>query len=400
MIAAMVRLPAPARPLFPYLKPAYTLATRAVAPLSIRISRRRGTPLPAGAAMTMEAAAGPGDRVLTVRPAEVVRRNLPEPSPTPHPIFEQNLLEEIPRVAIAELTDGAVLSPHAAVVNRRGELMQEQVAYFGTTRPREHPLYWNPFRPPPTRIGGRLGVLSSRGDGNYYHFLMDVIPRLAIVEQSAVAPPERWYVPTRQPFQRELLLRAGVPEATWLDPAASPDVVADTLVVPGLPSTVVRNPPWVVGFLRDRLLGQPPALSHPGVYVTRGPGRNNRSVRNEHDVVAMAVGHGLTPIDPARMTVAEQIEAFSTARLIVAPHGAALANLVFAGSGAAVIELFPAGYARPDYWKLANGVPGLGYHYLLGVGRPVRSLSQFLVTDITVDLAVLSGMIEQLQRSG
>jgi hypothetical protein len=42
----------------------------------------------------------------------------------------------------------------------------------------------------------------------------------------------------------------------------------------------------------------------------------------------------------------------------------------------------------------------LGYHYLLGVGRPVRSLSQFLVTDITVDLAVLSGMIEQLQRSG
>jgi capsular polysaccharide biosynthesis protein len=100
------------------------------------------------------------------------------------------------------------------------------------------------------------------------------------------------------------------------------------------------------------------------------------------------------------MTVAEQIEAFSTARLIVAPHGAALANLVFAGSGAAVIELFPAGYARPDYWKLANGVPGLGYHYLLGVGRPVRSLSQFLVTDITVDLAVLSGMIEQLQRSG
>jgi hypothetical protein len=30
----------------------------------------------------------------------------------------------------------------------------------------------------------------------------------------------------------------------------------------------------------------------------------------------------------------------------------------------------------------------------------VRSLSQFLVTDITVDLAVLSGMIEQLQRSG
>jgi hypothetical protein len=349
----------------------------------------------------MEEAASPGDRVCTVRPAEVVRRNPPEPSPTPHPIFEANLVEQIPRVAIAELTDGAVLSPHAAVVNRRGELLQEQVFYFGTTRPREHPLYWKPFRSPPTRIAGRLGVLSSRGDGNYYHFLMDVIPRLAIAEQCReITLPDRWYVPTKRPFQRELLLRAGVPEAKWVDPGQTPDVIADTLVVPGLPSTIVRNPPWVVAFLRERLLSRPPSPSHPGVYVTRGSDRNNRSVRNEADVVAMAAGHGLTPIDPGQMTVDAQIEAFSTARLIVAPHGAALANLVFAATGATVIELFPAGYARPDYWKLANGVAGLRYQYLLGLGRRVRSLSQFLVSDITVDVPVLAAMIERVQAAG
>jgi capsular polysaccharide biosynthesis protein len=39
------------------------------------------------------------------------------------------------------------------------------------------------------------------------------------------------------------------------------------------------------------------------------------------------------------MTVREQITAFARARAIVAPHGAALANLVYAPRGAFVIEI-------------------------------------------------------------
>lgn len=402
----MVRLPAQARPLFPYLKPAYTTMTRLVAPVTVQLSRWRGGYLPRTAVDTMEQAAARGGRISTVRPAEVVRRTPPADSPTPHPTFAANLAEAIPRVAIAELPNGRVLGPEGAVITGDGAIVQELSFYFGTTRPREHPLFWHPFPGPPRHVPGRLGVLASRGDRNYYHFLIDVMPRLAIAEQGGeIAPPDRWYVPAKPGFQRELLGLAGLTEDQWIDSTANPHVQADVLVVPGLPSNIVRNPPWVVGFLRRRLMPQPIArVPGRGVYITRGDAPNNRRVVNEASVVAALRDLGFSTADPATMTVREQIECFASASVIVAPHGAALANLVFTSPGAAVVELFPAGYAKPDYWKLANGVPGLAYHYLLGTG-PVtaRQLAGFVVADIEVDVAVLvdvvGGILDQ-QRDG
>ena len=85
------------------------------------------------------------------------------------------------------------------------------------------------------------------------------------------------------------------------------------------------------------------------------------------------------------------------ASVIVSAHGAALANLVFASQGATVVELFPAGNLVPDYWKLATGVPGLTYRYLLGKGadRGV-SRSRMLVSDIEVDVPALQRLLDEL----
>jgi len=98
------------------------------------------------------------------------------------------------------------------------------------------------------------------------------------------------------------------------------------------------------------------------------------------------------------MSVSDQIRAFAEADVIVSAHGAALVNLVFASPGATVIELFPAGALVPDYWKLATGVPGLDYRYLLGVGRR-RSAgrSRMLVSDVVVDVVALSEIVDSLR---
>jgi capsular polysaccharide biosynthesis protein len=97
------------------------------------------------------------------------------------------------------------------------------------------------------------------------------------------------------------------------------------------------------------------------------------------------------------MPVADQIRAFAEAEWIVAPHGAALANLAFASSGASVIELFAPDYVQLCYWKLADCVPGLTYHYLVGVGdEPRRGEMNGVMSDITVDLAALTRALDAL----
>jgi len=95
-------------------------------------------------------------------------------------------------------------------------------------------------------------------------------------------------------------------------------------------------------------------------------GRTNRRLVNELNLIRELSVFGFTTIYPAEMSIEDQIRAFSNADLIVAPHGAALANLIFASEGISVIELFGRGYINPCYLELTTMVGGR-YHYLLGV---------------------------------
>ena len=396
----MVRLPPRLRPLFPYLKPVYTAATRVSAPVAIAIGRRRGSlGVPAGWVETTEqAAATSGGSCIEVRPAETIRRTAPAPGPADH-IFRDALVETVARTVVAELPHGRVLGPYGAVITGRGDLVQDLSYYFGTTRPREHPLFLHPFPPPPLEVPGRLGVLAMRGDLNYYHFLMDVLPRLAVFAGAAtLAEPAQWYVPRDKPFQAQLLDLVGVKPERVLDSSRHPHVRAESLIVPSPPSMVVSNPPWVVDWLRTVLLPVPiPRVVGRGVYVTRGASGHNRAITNEDAVIRALRARAFEIVDPAALSVADQIRTFAQASIIVSAHGAALANLVFASSGATVVELFPAGNLVPDYWKLACGVPGLTYRYLLGTGTERGfDRSRMLVSDIEVDVAMLERLLDGL----
>jgi capsular polysaccharide biosynthesis protein len=406
----VVRLPARLRPLFPYLKPAYVQATRMLAPTTQAVSRWRHGQLPTGVVATLdEAASTSGGRCVIARPAERVTRPPMTGLPPAMPLTDTSDGEYFPQVAVAELPGGRVLGPHRAIVTGQGDLVQEVSWYFGTTRPREHPLFWQPFTDAPLEVAGRLGVLATRGDANYYHFLMDVLPRVAVLAQAPdIAPPDRWYVPARTRFQRELLDLAGIGAEQRIDADEHPHVQAETLVVPAPPVMIERNPPWVVGYLRGLLLPpatqpQPPASpsSARRIYVTRGTAANNRAVRNESEVLALLIEREFESVDPGAMSVRDQIATFAGASIIVSPHGAALANLVFASAGSTVIELFPPGVLLPDYWRLASGVPGLRYRYLSATvpGRP-PSRASAIVRDIHVDIAALRALLDEAESSG
>jgi capsular polysaccharide biosynthesis protein len=396
----VVRLPPRLRPLFPYLKPAYVAATRLVAPSMQLLSRRRGGLLPTGTVDTMEAAAATsGGMSFVARPAETITRPALRGRPAALRLTDRSDGEHVDRVALAELPGGRVLGPHRAVITGRGNLVTEVSRYFGTRRGREHPLFLNPFPDSPFEVDGRLGVLASRGDTNYYHFLFDALPRIGVLEQCRdVAPVDRWYVPVQTRFHHELLDLFGIPPAQRVDAAEHPHVRAEMLVVPGPPAMTEKNPPWVVEFLRSRLLPQVDVTgARRRIYVTRGPSANNRSVINEAAVLRLLTDRGFEPVDPGAMSVAEQIQAFATSDLIVAPHGAALANLAFASAGAGVVELFPAGCVLPDYWRLSCGVPGLRYRYLSAPGGPRRATrGSAIVRDIDVDLDALAATLDEL----
>lgn len=396
----MVRLSPRLRPMWPYLKPAYTQATRMVAPVSVRASQLRGGYLPTGYVESMEeAAATTGGRCLTVRPPEMLTRTVPKGIPDRSADYVPWLSEHVRRVAVAELPHGRVLSPHNAVITGNDDLLVEVSLYFGTSRAREHPIFLHPFPGMPLEVGGRLGLLAMQGDTNYYHFMVDVLPRLGVLEQCpAVAPPDLWYAPKSTPVQRELLERMGIDLERVIDSAETRHVVAETLVVPSPAAMTIVNPPWVVEFLRRKLLPlQAKRIEGRGIYVTRGAAMNNRRVDNEPELMDYLGRRGFDMVDPGKLSALEQIETFAQASMIVGAHSAGLVNLTFAAPGAAVVELFPAGGVNTCYWKLAQSVPGLEYRYVLGTGDPEPvSLSEFLVSDIQADIPAIGRTLDDL----
>ena len=396
----MVRLSARLRPMWPYLKPAYTQATRVVAPVTLRASQLRGGYLPTGYVESMEeAAATTGGRCLTVRPPEMLTRTLPKGIPDRSADYVPWLSEHVRRVAVAELPHGRVLSPHNAVITAHDDLLVEVSLYFGTARAREHPIFLHPFPGMPLEVGGRLGVLAFQGDSNYYHFLIDVLSRLGVLEQCPdVGAPDLWYAPKATSFQRELLEMMGVELDRVIDSSVTRHVVAETLVVPRPAAMTLVSPPWVVEYLRHKLL--PPKIRRVegrGIYVTRGAAMHNRRVDNEAELMDYLDGRGFDMVDPGKLSALEQIEAFARASMIVGAHSAGLVNLTFAAPGAAAVELFPAGGVNTCYWKLAESVPGLEYRYVLGLGKPVaRSQSELLVSDIEADITAIGRTLDDL----
>jgi len=84
------------------------------------------------------------------------------------------------------------------------------------------------------------------------------------------------------------------------------------------------------------------------------------------------------------------LEMFSSTTLLVAPHGAGLANMIFLPSNAAVLEIMPNEYQNPCYKRLAISI-GLHYSNILGNGT--------WVTPITVELDQVVIKVNELAGS-
>ncbi|MGH3411726.1 MAG: glycosyltransferase family 61 protein [Marmoricola sp.] len=370
----MSRLPPALGTLWPAVKRLHRGATRASGAVARRTAPRwgqRGLPTTAATTSRETAAAEPEEVRLHPAPAvSPIRRTPPEGSPADHWAFRTTATAELPERFTLEIAGGTVLGDYGAVITPGGRLDFETSEYFGIHGWREHPLYLRSRLPPIEDVDGDLLVLATRGGSNYYHVLMDVLPRLVVLRESLPdRTPDRYYVADATGYQRRLLQMAGIPADRVVATRKHRAVRAGRLLVPSLPNPDELAPPWVVQWLRAtfppvRTEGRPRRL-----YVTRGGGRHTRRLDSEPELWPELERRGFTRIDPGTLDVQEQVDHFAAAEVVVGVHGAALTNLVFARPGARVLELFPPTYVKHCFWAITCGVPDVEYRYLVGRGR-------------------------------
>ncbi|PYK77295.1 MAG: hypothetical protein DME37_12900, partial [Verrucomicrobia bacterium] len=97
-----------------------------------------------------------------------------------------------------------------------------------------------------------------------------------------------------------------------------------------------------------------------------------RRIANEKEISEALRQHDFEILEAETQSFREQADLFANASAIVAPHGAALANIVFCQPGTRVVEITTRAGYRDWYWQLAT-VAGLSYEVL--EAQPTRSSS-------------------------
>ncbi len=267
---------------------------------------------------------------------------------------------------------------------------------------RKHSVFNLESFSPLKQIDGSVAVLSGLSGNVYFHWMVDVLPRIELLRRSGrdLAQIDWFLVNSCQhEFQRESLRILGIPEEKVLESDRIPHLQATELIVPSFAGYLGWPPGWAIDFLRREFLKEiVPGSNYPKrIYISRSKARYRR-VLNEEDVVEALAQSGFVSIMPESMSLTEQVAHFYHAEVIVAVHGSGLTNTIFCKSGTQVIELVSPHYIGHYYWGISQYLK-LEHYFLAGEAfecYPIRQLmyQNSLTEDILVNLSSLKRMLE------
>ncbi len=292
--------------------------------------------------------------------------------------------------------DGCVIAPDDSVL---GDVSLDINVVIDSDA-RSNRVFQRAKLPAVTFLEGEAALLTSLGGHNYFHWMFHVLPRLALMEQVGVdlALIEKFFVnEISAAFQIETLGKLGIEMDRVIESHSDTHVRVGCLLLPSRPSHMSEMPKWVCDFLRDKFLPNEAAMgghfnTYERLYISRANAAH-RKVLNEVEIEAYLHSLGFESILLEALAVSEQASALHSAKVVVAPHGAGLTNLVFCRPDTIVIEIFSPSYINCCYWALSNWVDAR-YYFLFGSGERDREDLFALGEDIVVEVDVLEELLK------
>jgi len=227
---------------------------------------------------------------------------------------------------------------------------------------------------PSRRIRGTAFMLG--GYHNYYHHLIDYamnyfyIKKVSFEKKSGdsdvildVSTTPILCCELTREFQLDVFDLLGVPRDRLIPLGYGETVLVDHLVL--LPQMTLGYG-WVRDtaprrWLRDILRTYPRSGSAvQAIYISRRSA-SSRRILNEDELEEILGALGIVSFVLEEMPVMDQMALFMSSKLIIAPHGAGLSNMIVAPDDTTVVELMPADGHQPDYFS--NLAKSLGYSF-------------------------------------
>jgi capsular polysaccharide biosynthesis protein len=216
---------------------------------------------------------------------------------------------------------------------------------------------------PSTIIENAVHLSSNWGGSNYWHWMASSLSRLSLFDK---IPLNTTYIinSLNHKFVVDSLSIIGIKSEKLIEIDKLGCVFCKNLLLPSLMGDFDKKG---FLFLRDKIKKQitPFTNAKNRIFISR---RKTRIVENENEIMNLLQKLNFKLIRCENLSFEEQIKTFYNAEIIIAPHGAGLTNLIFAGEEAKVLELRSPNYFGRCYYYLSNHL-GFKYYSLYGEGK-------------------------------
>lgn len=310
---------------------------------------------------------------------------------------DHSLVPELPQY-IVNIPGGRVFGKAGDIISPDNKLVAELSVDYILGSPRHEALFVFSQMPAPIHLPETVAVIANGAAHNYYHWMLEVVARFHLLRYSQVRIDKYVINRLQYPFQIETIGALGIPKEQLIELDETTYIEAKSLIVPSFSGYTGKPPKWAGEFLAQEMMvkrGIEGAAGYDRIYISRGYA-SYRKVANEFALIQLLMQYGFRTVHLERLSVAEQAAVFNGAKVVVAPHGAGLTNLVFCRPGTKVIELFSPLYVNWLYW-IMSGNHGLDYYYLVGEGmRPQgRIIADNLNANIQVNLYNMKLLLEK-----
>ncbi len=227
----------------------------------------------------------------------------------------------------------------------------------------------------PLYIEGRVFLIGARGAHNFYHWLLDIVPKLAVLIEAGFtfSADDKFIVPfAKAEYCTEMVAQFGIDPKQLIETEKQhPYLCTDELIIPLVENKMgLTMGPWLPGLMKEQFIlpGSESAGGRRLFIIREAQNSDGRQIKNQNEVIARLEQHGFDCVQPEKYSVAQQAQLFSEASVIVAAHGAALSHTIFCKPGTTLIELY-ANHIAPCFWAI-SALCDLEYYHLYcgGVG--------------------------------
>jgi hypothetical protein len=214
------------------------------------------------------------------------------------------------------------------------------------------------------KVPGRVAVITQFPFYNYFHWLTEILARLALLELQNISYD--WlYVPQDSNYMKSSLDLWGIDQSKIISPDKSAIFTADEIILPSLVSNMSFGNalcaayvhPELLRYVRNKLLlAAQKKYSHLSfskkVFISRKDAPI-RKIINEDEIFTEFEKYGFVRYELTKLSAQEQIILFHTAEIIVTPQGTSSTNTIFCTPETKIIELFQ-GLNDCTFWYIAQ----------------------------------------------